>query len=164
PGEIRGRWSPVVLATRAARSAGRTCIICSRPTRCWGRRCCRCTMSPSTCAWWPRRGGPSPRGATRRSGQVVLPGGGNRPRIFDSDFCFLRRPPLCGRHFVGTTMFAWLVLLAEGDAQQPPGGGGLSFLFPMLLIFFVFYFLVLRPMKRQEAERATKMMSTLKKG
>ena len=37
------RWSPVVRATRAATSAGRTCTICSWRRRCWGRRCCRCT-------------------------------------------------------------------------------------------------------------------------
>ena len=30
-------------------SAGRTCITCSWRTRCWGRRCCRCTTSRSTC-------------------------------------------------------------------------------------------------------------------
>ena len=37
------RWSPIVRATPAATSAGRTCTTCSWPRRCSGRRCCRCT-------------------------------------------------------------------------------------------------------------------------
>ena len=47
-GEIRLRWSPIVLVTRAGTSAGRTCITSSLSRRCWGRPCCRCTMSVTT--------------------------------------------------------------------------------------------------------------------
>jgi len=61
------------------------------------------------------------------------------------------------------TMFAWLALFAE-DAPQQPQAPGFSFLIPMMLIFFVFYIFILRPMKQREAERTTKMMSALKKG
>ena len=45
-GEIPPRSSPVAPATRARTSAGRICTTCSRRTRCWARRCCRCTTSP----------------------------------------------------------------------------------------------------------------------
>ena len=68
-------------------------------------------------------------------------------------------------------MFAHLLLLlaqgsAPGGGTPPQGGGdpfgGLGIMFPMILIFIVGYFLIMRPMRRQEAERKA-MASNLKK-
>jgi len=54
------------------------------------------------------------------------------------------------------------ILLAE-DAAPKETGNPFSFLPIMLLIFVAFYFIFLRPMKRQEQERQSKMLSSLKK-
>jgi preprotein translocase subunit YajC len=68
-------------------------------------------------------------------------------------------------------MFAHLLLLlAQGSAPggTPPAGGGgdpfggLGIMFPMILIFIVGYFLIMRPMRRQEADRKA-MASNIKK-
>jgi preprotein translocase subunit YajC len=66
-------------------------------------------------------------------------------------------------------MFAHLLILAQGTAPggtPPPGGGdpfgGLGIMVPMILIFIVGYFLIMRPMRRQEAERKA-MASNVKK-
>jgi preprotein translocase subunit YajC len=69
-------------------------------------------------------------------------------------------------------MFAHLLLLLA-DAAPPAGGGapaapsndpfgGLGIMVPMILIFVVGYFLIMRPMRRQEAERKA-MASNVKK-
>ena len=69
-------------------------------------------------------------------------------------------------------MFAHLLLLLA-DATAPAGGGtppapsndpfgGLGIMAPMILIFVVGYFLIMRPMRRQEAERKA-MASNVKK-
>ncbi len=57
-------------------------------------------------------------------------------------------------------MLALYLTLAQ--AQQPPGGG-LSFLFPLLAIFVVFYFFMIRPQSRREKERRA-MIDAVKKG
>lgn len=54
-------------------------------------------------------------------------------------------------------MFSGL-LLAQG-AQ----GGGMGFLMPMVLIFGIFYFMMIRPQQRKEKERR-KMIEELKSG
>ena len=69
-------------------------------------------------------------------------------------------------------MFAHLLLLLADAAQQtgsgsqtPPSNdpfGGLGMMVPMILIFVVGYFLIMRPMRRQEAERKA-MASNIKK-
>jgi preprotein translocase subunit YajC len=65
-------------------------------------------------------------------------------------------------------MFAHLLILADGTAPgggAPPSSdpfGGLGLVVPMVLIFIVGYFLLIRPMKRQEAERKA-MAGNLKK-
>jgi preprotein translocase subunit YajC len=46
---------------------------------------------------------------------------------------------------------------------QPAPGGGLSFLFPLLAIFIVFYFFMIRPQARREKERRA-MIDAVKKG
>jgi preprotein translocase subunit YajC len=53
-----------------------------------------------------------------------------------------------------------LILLAEGSEQQQ--GQGLSFIVPLILMAAVFYFLLIRPMKKQEQERQA-MAGNLKK-
>ncbi|HWG42207.1 MAG TPA: preprotein translocase subunit YajC [Gemmataceae bacterium] len=56
-----------------------------------------------------------------------------------------------------------LIVLAEEETKQQPGGGAgaLGFL-PFILIAVVAYLLLIRPMKRQEQERQA-MASNLKK-
>jgi preprotein translocase subunit YajC len=56
-------------------------------------------------------------------------------------------------------MIHTLILLADDTAQQAPGL--ISFM-PLILIAAVFYFLLIRPMKKQEQERQ-KLASNLKK-
>jgi preprotein translocase subunit YajC len=56
---------------------------------------------------------------------------------------------------------------AAGDSAQPAAaqglGGGLGMFMPMILIFVVFYFLLIRPQQKQAKERA-KTLEALKKG
>lgn len=50
------------------------------------------------------------------------------------------------------------------DATAPQGAvGGLGMFLPMILIFVIFYFLLIRPQKKQAKERQA-MIDTLKKG
>jgi preprotein translocase subunit YajC len=58
-------------------------------------------------------------------------------------------------------MLALILTLAQ--AQPAPAGGGLSFLFPLLAIFVVFYFFMIRPQARREKERRA-MIDAVKKG
>lgn len=51
------------------------------------------------------------------------------------------------------------VLMAQGGAQ----GGGMGFLMPMIIIFGIFYFMMIRPQQRKEKERR-KMIEELKSG
>ena len=55
------------------------------------------------------------------------------------------------------------LLFAEGDAAAPQGNP-LSIMVPMLLVFFVFWLVILRPMKQKEAEKQAKLLSNMKKG
>jgi preprotein translocase subunit YajC len=57
-------------------------------------------------------------------------------------------------------MPALILTLAQA---QPAPGGGLSFLFPLLAIFIVFYFFMIRPQARREKERKA-MIDAVKKG
>lgn len=53
---------------------------------------------------------------------------------------------------------------AEGPAPRPqPQQGGISMLVPMLLIFALFYFMMIRPQQRKEKERR-KMIDELRAG
>ena len=54
-----------------------------------------------------------------------------------------------------------LILLAEGEAANPPGPGLFQFL-PFIAVALVFYLFLIRPMKRQEQERQ-KLASNIKK-
>jgi preprotein translocase subunit YajC len=65
------------------------------------------------------------------------------------------------------SMFASLLLLAEGASDNTGGGntgGGnpIGFLLPLLPIFLLFWLLMIRPMKKQEAQRKA-MLSQLEK-
>lgn len=48
-------------------------------------------------------------------------------------------------------------------AQQQAGGGMLTTLFPFILLFGIFYFMLIRPQQRKEKERQ-KMISELRAG
>lgn len=54
-----------------------------------------------------------------------------------------------------------LIVLAEEEGKNPGGGAAFSFL-PLILIAILFWFLLIRPMKKQEQERQA-MASNLKK-
>ena len=57
-----------------------------------------------------------------------------------------------------------LAALQEGTETAPPPGGGLgSFVFPLVIVFAIFYFLVIRPEKKNRQRHAA-MLSELKKG
>jgi preprotein translocase subunit YajC len=67
---------------------------------------------------------------------------------------------------------AWSVLATPSLALAPPpseggeparGGGFLGLLFPLLLTFAIFYFLLVRPQQRQNKDRNA-MLKELKKG
>lgn len=55
-----------------------------------------------------------------------------------------------------------LVAQVEGQADAPPGGI-LSFLPPLVIMFLIFYFVLIRPEKQKQAE-ARKMVDELKDG
>jgi preprotein translocase subunit YajC len=61
-------------------------------------------------------------------------------------------------------LLALQTLLAEaaGDASQAPQGSGLFTFLPLVAIVVLGYFLLVRPMRRQEQERKA-LLSTLKK-
>jgi preprotein translocase subunit YajC len=50
-------------------------------------------------------------------------------------------------------MLAFVLLVADEAPKQPEGLGGLGALLPLLLIGVLFYFMMIRPMRRQEKER-----------
>jgi len=57
-----------------------------------------------------------------------------------------------------------LMMVADASAGAGGGGGGLgAMLFPMLLVFGIFYFMLFRPKQRQEKEHQ-KMISELRAG
>src|SRR5947209_15257222 len=58
-------------------------------------------------------------------------------------------------------MYALMTLFAEGEAPAAPGAGLLNFL-PIVLIIFVMYLLLFRPMQKQEKVRQ-QMIAALKK-
>lgn len=54
--------------------------------------------------------------------------------------------------------------MAGGQAKGQSGGGGLgSMMVPMLIIFAIFYFMLIRPQQRKEKERKN-MIANLKTG
>jgi preprotein translocase subunit YajC len=69
------------------------------------------------------------------------------------------------------TQFYWLALLAQSNAQGKGGGsgtpgclgGGMAQLVPILLMFVVFYFLLIRPQQKKAREHQN-MLQNLKRG
>lgn len=53
--------------------------------------------------------------------------------------------------------------LIAGQPADPGAGGLIGFLAPLLLIFVVFYFLIMRPQKKRQEEHQS-MVENLKKG
>lgn len=62
-----------------------------------------------------------------------------------------------------TELLLFAVSQADGGAQPPPGGGFFGAVMPIILIFGVFYFLIIRPQQKRQGEHA-KMLDTLKAG
>lgn len=78
---------------------------------------------------------------------------------------FLCALPLCGATSYDTRMLQVMAIIAEaaGDGGGPPAGGGLSaLLLPFAMIFVLFYFLILRPEKRKQADHKT-LLESIKK-
>ena len=49
----------------------------------------------------------------------------------------------------------WLLpLMGTAPAEGQGGGGGISFLFPMLMVFAIIYFLMIMPQRRAQKTRA----------
>ena len=57
----------------------------------------------------------------------------------------------------------YMVTVLAQAAQQPQAGGGMGMLIPMILVFGIFYFMMIRPQQRKEKERM-KMISELRAG
>jgi len=55
------------------------------------------------------------------------------------------------------------ILFSDAAPAAQPQGGGLGMLVPMLLIFAIFYFMMIRPQQRKEKERR-KMIEELRAG
>jgi len=66
-------------------------------------------------------------------------------------------------------VYYWMTLLAQatgkGGGSQVPGcgGGGLAQMLPLILMFVVFYFLLIRPQQKKMKEHR-EMLSNLKRG
>ena len=56
-----------------------------------------------------------------------------------------------------------IILLAVSQGAEASAGGGMVGLFPLVLMFAIFYFLLIRPQQKRQKEHA-KMLSLLKKG
>jgi len=59
--------------------------------------------------------------------------------------------------------FVFPLLMAAPQGEGSGGGGGLIGLLPIVLIFAVFYFLIIRPQNKKQKE-TQRMLSELKKG
>lgn len=67
-----------------------------------------------------------------------------------------------------TQVYTWIELLAQtqgkgGGSQVPGCAGGLPQLLPMLLVFVVFYFLLIRP-QQKKAKEHREMLNNIKRG
>ena len=61
-------------------------------------------------------------------------------------------------------MFVTLIAQAQTAAPTPgPGGGGISFFVPLIFIFIIMYFVMIRPQKKRQDEQK-RLVSSLKTG
>jgi preprotein translocase subunit YajC len=60
-------------------------------------------------------------------------------------------------------MFAVLFAQAQQSSPAPQPGGGIGFFVPLIFIFVIMYFVMIRPQKRRQMEQQ-KLMSALKTG
>ena len=57
----------------------------------------------------------------------------------------------------------WYFIYLLQNAPGPSGLGGLGFFLPLILIFVVFYFLIIRPQQKREKKRKA-MIEAIRKG
>ncbi len=60
-------------------------------------------------------------------------------------------------------MFEKIAYAADTAASAPQGPGALASLFPFIIIFIIFYFLMIRPQQKRQSD-LSKMVEGLKKG
>ena len=60
-------------------------------------------------------------------------------------------------------MFALFLAQAQQAAPAPASGGGIGFFVPLIFIFVIMYFVMIRPQKRRQTEQQ-KLISALKTG
>jgi preprotein translocase subunit YajC len=60
-------------------------------------------------------------------------------------------------------MLAFVSILAQSPAPPGPAGGGLNFFVPLIFIFVIMYFIMIRPQKKRQDEQK-KLVAALKTG
>lgn len=60
-------------------------------------------------------------------------------------------------------MLAFVSILAQSPSPQGPAGGGLNFFVPLIFIFVIMYFIMIRPQKKRQDEQK-KLVAALKTG
>ena len=60
-------------------------------------------------------------------------------------------------------MLAFVSILGQSPAPQGPAGGGLGFFVPLIFVFVIMYFIMIRPQTKRQAEQK-KLISSLKTG
>lgn len=60
-------------------------------------------------------------------------------------------------------MVAFVSILGQSPAPQGPAGGGLNFFVPLIFIFVIMYFIMIRPQKKRQDEQK-KLVAALKTG
>src|ERR1044072_2238890 len=60
-------------------------------------------------------------------------------------------------------MLAFVSILAQSPAPPGPAGGGLNFFVPLIFLFVIMYFIMIRPQKKRQDEQK-KLMADLKTG
>jgi preprotein translocase subunit YajC len=75
---------------------------------------------------------------------------------------FWERAPDARSRFRTSQMLAFISILGQSPAPQGPGGG-LGFFVPLIFIFVIMYFVMIRPQTKRQAEQK-KLISSLKTG
>jgi preprotein translocase subunit YajC len=124
-------------------------------------------LPPNPCPLAPN---PSPLVPPRRPFSSFSPcGSGGKCLIYRATLKYSRFFQGTGAaNTKGMHMSQWILtfcLFAEeagGEGQQPPGGNLFSMLLPLVAIGFLFYFLLIRPQRKEQSKRQT-MLSAVKK-